>query len=118
MQLTYKNKHMPDKALELTINGQEVLATRHNTAMFTFLGDLACYDHVFICVNEEEGSGAYLFKNQQIWRDLAGFIMENQFPMHLNLPEVAECDVDAFNGTFYGDIRHMDSFPADWAEKQ
>ena len=108
---------MPDKALELHINGQEFLATRENTTMFTFLGELAIYDHIFIERGMEESTpvGAYLFKNQNVWKDLAMFIMENQYPMHLNLTEVAECDRDAFDHTMFPDIRNMDSFPQEWA---
>lgn len=107
---------MPEKdvALELIINGEEFLATRHNTSLFTFLGELSCYDHVFILKDEETGEGGYLFKNQTVFNDLGAFIVAHSFPMHLNMTEVAECDQDAFNGTFYRDIRSNRSFPPEW----
>lgn len=106
---------MAKPALELNMNGERIIATRHNTAMFTFLGDLAIYDHVFVLTNEETNSGAYLFKNQEIWQDLAGFCIEHQYPMHLNMEEVAECDQKAFEATMFTDVRSADSFPAEWA---
>jgi hypothetical protein len=105
---------MSDKALELNINGETYRADRHNTSLFTFLGELGCYDHVFVSLAEDEC--VYLFKNQQIWKDLVGFIMENEFPMHFNLNEVAECDRDAYNATFLSDLAQTNTVPKEWIE--
>lgn len=107
---------MSEPALELTMNGEKIIANRHNTAMFTFLGELAVYDHIFVLTDEETNSGAYLFKNQDVWKELAGFLIEHEFPMHLNMDEVAECDRNAFDATMYGDIRSNKSFPQGWVD--
>lgn len=106
-----------DARLKLTMNGQEIECNRENTAMFTFLGNLAIYDHIFVLMDEENNSGAYLFKeNQQQWQEMAGFIIEYQFPMHLNMTEVAECDRNAFDATMFHDLAGMPSFPQEWVE--
>lgn len=103
-----------EPVLEITMNGEKLLAHRGNTSLFTFAGELACYDHVFIVTDEESNSGGYLFRNQEIFNQLAGFLFENLYPMHLNMDEVAECDVRAFDATMYGDIRSQDTFPQEW----
>lgn len=104
-----------EPTIRLTMNGMEVDCTRENTSMFTFLGNLAMYDHIFVCLDEENNSGAYLFKeNQQAWQEMAGYLIEYQFPMHLNMTEVAECDMNAFDRTMFDDLRHTDTFPEDW----
>ena len=103
-----------EPVLEITMNGEKLLAHRGNTSLFTFIGELAVYDHIFIMTDEENNSGGYLFKNQEIWHDMAGFLFENLYPMHLNLDEVADCDRNAFEHTMYTDIRSTDTFPETW----
>lgn len=107
--------------LEITMNGERFVATRENTSLFTFLGELAVYDHIFIQTGEEDDTvmtGGYLFKNQEVWHEMAGFLFENLYPMHLNLPEVADCDRRAFEATMYPDIRSEDTFPQDWVTNE
>lgn len=105
-------------ALELTMNGEKIIATPENTTLFAFIGELAVYDHVFIAYTEEESSmtGAYLFKNQEVWHDLVDFMVTNEYPQHVCLREVAQCDVDAFEATMYPDVRHNASFPQEWVK--
>lgn len=103
-----------EPALEITMNGEKLIAHRGNTALFTFIGELAVYDHVFILTDEETNSGGYLFKNQKIWSEMTSFLLENLYPMHLNMEEVAECDRIAFENTMYPDIRTHESFPDTW----
>lgn len=103
--------------LEITMNGEKFKATPENTTLFQFVGELAVYDHVFIETGMEDSTptGAYLFKNQEVWHDLVDFMVTNEFPQHVCLREVAECDRDAFNHTFYQDVRNLASFPEEWA---
>ena len=103
-----------EPCLRINMNGEAMECRRNNTSLFTFLGELAIYDHIFVVYNEEENYGAYLFKNQEVWSEMAGFLFEHMYPMHLNLPEVAQCDRDAFDATMFTDLRSQDTFPADW----
>lgn len=107
-----------EPALEVTMNGERFLATRENTTLFQFFGHLAVYDHVFIQTSFEDSTpkGAYLFRNQEVWGDLVDFIVTNEYPQHVCLREVAQCDVDAFERTMYGDVRGLPSFPQEWAD--
>lgn len=104
-----------EPVLEITMNGETLRATRGNTSLFTFIGELACYDHVFIVTDEQSNIGSYLFRNQEIFHQLASFLVENLYPMHLNLDEVADCDRNAFEHTMYTDIRSAGSFPDAWS---
>lgn len=100
--------------LTLDLNGNRFECTRENTSLFTFLGELACYDHIFLVFDEENSEIGYLFKNQEQWTDMAQFLSDNDFPMHLNLQEVAEVDQQAFEATFYADVRQSETFPQEW----
>ena len=106
-----------EPALEITINGERFLATRENTTLFQFFGRLAIYDHIFIetGMRDSTPTGAYLFRDLEVWEDMADYIVANEYPQHVCLTEVAECDIDAFDRTMYTDVRHLRSFPQDWA---
>lgn len=89
--------------LDIEINGEPFEINRHNTSLFTFIGQLACYDHVFI-VLQDNGSGTvegtHIFEADAKMTDaytvIAGHIQEYDYPMHLNLNEVAQIDGEAF----------------------
>lgn len=106
-----------EPALEITMNGEKILATRDNTTLFQFFGKLAIYDHVFIQTGMDESTptGAYLFQNQEVWHDLVDFIVTNEYPQHVALRDVAQCDMDAFDRTMFADVRYNDTFPPEWA---
>lgn len=108
---------MEDKepCMNLNVYGERVEARRDNTTLYTFLGHLACYNHVFVVTDSEEPSGFYIFGDQPVFKEMAEYMFETDYPMHLNMPEVAECDVDAWNRHVHdmcGDIE--DTIPEDW----
>ena len=106
----------PEPKLEITVEGEKFYATRQNASVFTFLGDMAVYDHVFIVVDEARGEAGYLFKNSPVYDEMVAFMINHAFPAHLNLEEPAECDLQAFDQTMYSDIRTADSFPEEWLQ--
>lgn len=71
-------------------------ATRENTSLFTFMGKLALYNHVFFVKDEEEGIGSFLFSLHPSYKEISDYMVEHQYPSHINLQEVAECDMDAY----------------------
>lgn len=112
---------MSDKEplLALQINGEEVIAHRWNTSLFTYIGELAAYNHIFVAQEDEEDGaqiGHYIFNSNDQFKTILQFIRTSYFPVHLNLIEVAECDVSAFEGHHYRDVRREDSFPESWME--
>lgn len=105
--------------LELNINGEEVYAHRFNSALFTFAGNLACYNHVFVA-RETEGDSAignYIFQTSETYKDITKFMETEAFPQHLNLPDVADCDRDAFNRAHYLTFRGQETFPVEWTNQ-
>jgi hypothetical protein len=104
---------MSEASFQLKINGQEFTATRKNATVFTFLGDLACYDHIFLNLTDEidDANIGYIWCSSPNYEKLANFMDENKFPMHLNMPEVHEMDVRHFETEHYGDIRSSDFVP-------
>ncbi len=52
------------------------------------------------------------------YEHLAHFIVENNLPMHLNLNQVAQCDIDAFNRLQFADINNVDDLLKEWTDGQ
>lgn len=67
---------------------------RDNTTIFRHLGSRAVYDHIF--VNFDDGMGAYIWSTHPNYDELGTIAAENNCVMHLNLPDVADCDEHAY----------------------
>lgn len=107
----------PDAHLILNfVDGSEARMDRHNSALFSFVGDLAMHDHVFVLLDQETNSGTYIFRHNEIFGALAEYMVENSFPMHLNANEVAECDQDAFNRSISQMSQDVETIPDDWLD--
>ena len=104
--------------LDLGAEGKEYLH-RWNTSQFTFLGDLAVYNHVFIITHEtdEEASGWYMFNTADAYEEVIDFIRENELPQHLNLTECSEMDLTAWFSHYMGDALTGESFPEEWSSE-
>lgn len=72
-------------------------ATPDNTSLFRFMGHLAMYNHVFIVTDEEEGQGTYLFAQNPAYPTFEQYMIENEYPIHDHLRDIANCDVEAFD---------------------
>lgn len=112
------SEHLNDEIYSETLG--ETL-TRHNTALFTFIGESAIgphrvYDHVFISGENEEGEAefyAYIFNDHKDYETLFEHIKLYRWPQHLNLTEVSEMDQRAFDMT-HGISDEDTVFPSDW----
>ena len=106
-----------DAYYEARINGELTECNRYNTTAYTFLGELAVHDHVFIekgQIDESTLEGAYVFKDNELFKKLAAFILEHHFPMILNQTEVPELDLMVWEEYFLSDLRDSESFPQEW----
>lgn len=109
---------------ELTIRlgeDQEFLMTRRNAMLFTFAGELATRNHVFLMTGEETEEtmqGMYVFAHAEAFIPLANFMLEHAYPMNLNRNEVADCDEAAFQKSLDQMTGTFDDFeiPDDWSE--
>lgn len=119
----------------MRFNGEEYLATRHNTLLFTHFGELAMYNHVYMIPEQGESAvlGGYIWSDHKLYLPVVEFIQTHNFPQRLNSNDVAQEDIDAFKHSHptglqttdsfelpkgkYEDLKDLyftDSFPEDW----
>lgn len=102
--------------MNLDMDGKEFRATRDNTTLFQFFGRLAMYDHIFVQTGEEGDAqlGAYIFSNFPRWTDMVDYMVTNEYPQHVCLRSVADCDVAAFDRANFTDLAQADGVPEEW----
>lgn len=94
----------------------EYEANRGNTTLYTHIGSLACYDNVTIVTDPDNNSGRCIFACQEgTFEDLADYLITHDFPLHMNLQEVNEADVNAFNDMVHRQAEAEEyTIPDDW----
>lgn len=109
-------ENSPEPVIELNLNGERFEATRDNTTLFQFFGRLAIYNHIFLETGEDSQYpiGAYLFSDHPAYPELEELIVAHEYPQHLALREVAECDIDAWERHNFGDLRESQGVPEGW----
>lgn len=86
----------PNASMDVAFpDGLEVTATRDNTTLTTFFGDLALYDHVSIIVGEDPENmfgieERFVFCDDPRYHSLWELIVQNDFPQLRNLNEATE----------------------------
>ena len=115
-----------DVGLEISLNGEDFILTRYNTTLFSFWGrvilrdyelDANNFNHVFIRTSGEDESevhGGYLFHEHPMFKKIAKFAVQHNFPTVANQIVVPECDVRAFEQTMFGDLASTDTVPDSW----
>ena len=89
-------------SLMIEISGEPFEVNRRNTFLYTFLGDLATRNHVFIIT--EENPNAEVYEGAHIWevfqedgyKFLRKHIRKHNYTQYLNLQDVAEGDENAY----------------------
>lgn len=87
-----------EPVINIRADGETVEARRENTTLYTHLGQLALYNHVFVVTDEEAPAGFYIwaaFHNN--FDQIAQYMFENDYPMHLNMQGLSQLDLDAFD---------------------
>lgn len=105
-----------DPSLNIKLGGNDFEMNRSNSFLFTFLGDLAIHDHVFLLTQEDRSRGAYIFKvcHPEPFRQLGEYMLANDYMAHLNLQEVCDGDADAFRRATMGDLLSESGIPESW----
>lgn len=107
-----------EPVLHLNVGGERQLEVRRdNSSLFRFFGEMAMYDHVFIVTDEDTNRGSFIFSVNSCFEELVDYMMTNDYPAHLNLPEVAECDRRAFEDMLSTQLTTdlEGGVPEDWA---
>lgn len=107
--------------LNLMLGSEEFESTPFNTTLFTHLGRLAMYDHIFFQSEEQDDeekvmTGSYLFRQHPSFPKIANFMARNNFPMVLNKVEAADCDVAAFDRMIAQNMGDTDTIPEEWTD--
>lgn len=103
-------------------DGTTFEAVRENTTLFTHLGRLACFDHVFIHTHlefddDEQVVGTYVFRENDQFAEMENYMFENDYPMILNRLVVADCDRLAWENMVTREIEYDDlddGVPEEW----
>lgn len=104
-----------EPGIRVNFGEHEFEATPDNTTLFRFVGKLALYNHVFMLTKPEESTGAYLFNQHPYYAEFEEYMIANKYPLHDNLRDVAQCDLDAFENMVNRDIEEIPDFlPEDW----
>lgn len=103
----------------LNIDGEPHLMHRGNSALFTHIGELMMYDHIYVQDDERSGAervpGAYIFRQNAAFNDVRLWMKRHRFPMHMNLTEVADCDREAFERSVTVQMNDLgDTIPINW----
>ena len=104
--------------LNFSLGGEPFEMTPDNASLFTFVGQGALYNHVFLVLEELEENhfkGTYVFSESPAYETLATFILENEYPAHINQRQPAACDLDAYMQYALNDLDKLDDgIPGDW----
>lgn len=103
----------------LNIGEESIETAPENTTLYTFAGQLAVFDHVFVRLSpvEEQLTGAYIFNLHQpkLYKRLFKLAAQDMYPSLLNMLQVAECDQNALIRAETKDLQQLEAVPEDWA---
>lgn len=94
--------------------GERYGANCENTSVYQHLGKLALYDNVFVQISEK--SGIYVWKHNPRYDSIATLAVENTATLHLNLREVSELDLNAYDKFVLADLKKSDGVPESWVQ--
>lgn len=108
--------------IRLAIGEEEHEITRTSGHLYTHMGHLAMYDHLFL-VTRAEGtqlSGMFLFRNlqlrEELFAEIQEYMIENDYHTDLNRPQVTEDDSKAYDDTVEAWTKDVgDTIPEDWS---
>ena len=101
--------------LPIHIGEVGIEATRLNSKVYTFLGRLAVYDHIFI-ISEIDGKayGTHIWKHFPVYQAMLKFMTDNNYPAELNSIQVEACDYQEYVRTHTGDLDNIEKAIAGW----
>lgn len=109
----------PESFGELAFSDGEVVPlTADNIKLYTHMGKLAIYDHLWAVLDDKESKGVYIWAqdppdNQQ-YLDLASVAVQHGIEMHIHQRYVSDGDKAAFDSRALADSG--DFFPESWEE--
>lgn len=98
------------------LGSEPVEMRRDNTSLFLHLGEAAVYDHIYHV--RDAGGGTYVPNTAAKYEEIRDFLLENQYPAHVNLPEASDSDKEVLERFWVRDLGSMASFPEEWESQK
>lgn len=103
---------MSEHIANINIDNEVREMTTENTSLFQHIGKYALYDHLFVVLAEDQG--IYFWKHHSSYEGLAVAAVEAGAPLHLNIQEPTEFDVNNYLRHVTRDLNGSDTMPEDW----
>lgn len=127
------SERLENPRFSVSVGENEYEARPDNATLYTFMGKTAIngiafdndnVNHIFMSTGEHDETGElryrYIFLGKEAVENVLGYMVINGYTCHLNLTEVAECDMDAYQN-FSSKLADAeaeqipDTFPEDWS---
>ena len=99
-------------------NGETFEARRDTATLYSFLGSLAIFNHIYCHEMSEDGNEVaqsfYIFSHVDGYDRLARYMVENNYPMILNQTEVSKTDQEAYIRSATSDLNRLSHIPDEW----
>lgn len=103
-------------AFELKLqNGETLEATPENTELVMYLGNIGIYSHFTTRIQQDPPAYARIFHHMEGFNQARDFMMENGYPMYVNLRKVGDSIIKSFDSSIAREAKGIDSIPEDWA---
>lgn len=115
------DEHRLNATARVKMDDGELLLNRWNSKLFTFIGNLASRNHIYVQTEEDEGRYLFNMDASQEYGRLLRFMSRNQFPMDLNNGGVSDEDEAAYqraaDQVATWEAEHLsDTFPDNWIQ--
>lgn len=98
-------------------NGDRIEADRYNTLTYTYLGELACFNHVDVDLDPDDPHGEMLriFRGTPNYNEMIAFIIKYKFMALINLVDVADDVVQSWHDFWCADLDREKGVPKGWS---
>lgn len=104
----------------ITTNNERVEFDHERAYLYTYAGENACYNHVFLVFPETDRDNehaVYVWQDDPLYKDASEHLLENGFQVALNLIRVSEQDRQFFDWHFgLEEFEKTDTYPEAWNE--
>ncbi len=107
----------PDRPpLTVSLGDRDHTVEPSNTALYTYMGHYAMYDHVYLIFGETSGTAIFKEFYPEPFSVIKTYIEAHRLPQHINLVKPFDVDMKAFEETLESLSRdELDSgIPKDW----
>lgn len=98
----------------VTTETGEYPVTPSNAVVYSHIGALSVYNHIFVVTDREKKLGTYVWTHMSNFDQLHEDAIVNGCTLHTNLRQVAEVDKRNYEQQVLADLDGQDTIPDDW----